>query len=258
MKKSNPKTVETFPMTQHPDDSEWMPFLYSECEPAQQSLLEAHLLECEVCSQKVQAWQSTMSSLDSWKVDEPRPVMPAASAQSAPSQSIGTDRSWLLIAAICLLAVSGAFLAGRNLGAKNVVDVAALASEVKAQLREELSASLRSELSSIVRAEVVKARPDRKDLLPLIESESDRIVTATMAKWEQNDSNERQKLQQVLSSILGNQVALRTDLENLAIEAEAQIIRTRRELVRLSVPQPGSQDVKAGPMLPVEAKDSSY
>ncbi len=164
----------------------------------------------------------------------------------------------MLIAATCLLAVSGAFLAGRNLGAKNEVDVAALASEVKAQLREELSASLRSELSSIVRAEVVKARPDRKDLLPLIESESDRIVTATMAKWEQNDSNERQKLQQVLSSILGNQVALRTDLENLAIEAEAQIIRTRRELVRLSMPQQGSQDVKAGPMLPVELKDSSF
>lgn len=245
-------------MTQHPDESEWMPFIYGECEPAQQSLLEAHLLECEVCSQKVKAWQSTMMSLDSWQVDQPRSVKSVALAEPVRSNPIRADRSFLLIAASCLVAVSGAFLAGRNLAAKNKVDVAALASEVKAQLRQELSASLRSELSSIVRAEVLKARPDRTDLLPLIESESDRIVTATLAKWEKNDSTERQKLQQVLSSILGNQVALRADLENLAIEAEAQIIRTRRELVRLSMPQPGSQDVKTGPMLPVELKDSSF
>jgi hypothetical protein len=242
-------------MTPHPDDSEWMPFLYGECEPARQSLLEAHRCECEVCSQKVTAWQSTMTSLDSWQVDQPRPVMPAASGHS---QSIRTDRSWLLIAAACLLAFSGAFLAGRSFASKNEVDVAALTSEVKAQLRMELSASLRSELSSIVQTEIGKVRPDRIELLPLIESESDRIVTATLAKWEQNDSTERQKLQQVLSSILGNQVALRTDLENLAIEAEAQIIRTRRELVRLSMPPQVSQDVKTGPMLPVELEGSSF
>jgi hypothetical protein len=231
-------------MTIHPDDSEWMPFLYGECEPAQQSLLEAHLRECEVCSQKVKGWQSVMTSLDSWKVDQPHFVVPFASMKPAQLHSTRTDRSWLLIAASCLLAVSGAFFAGRNLSARNEVDVAALTSEVKAQLRRELSASLRSELSLMVRTEIGKARPDHTELLPLIESESDRIVTATLAKWEQNDSTERQKLQQVLSGILGNQVALRTDLENLAIEAEAQIIRTRRELVRLSMPQQGSEDGK--------------
>ena len=202
-----------------------------------------------------------MTSLDSWRVtSNSAPIVSAAVAAPAKQKS---DRSFLLTVATSVAAVALAFLAGQSLASNRQIDVAAVKAELRAQLRQELFASLRSEVSSMVVAEIGKNRPDRTDLLPLIESESDRIVNATLAKWERNDSTERQKLQEMLSGILGNQVALRTDLENLAIEAEAQIIRTRRELLRLSIPQEGTPSPKNpantenGPMLNPGLKGSS-
>ena len=95
--------------------------------------------------------------------------------------------------------------------------------------------SLRAELQHFVRQEIQGTSSSEDRLVPLIQDESGRIVAAELAGWARQDSVRTEQLQQVLGEVLRNQLALREDLETLAMEAEAQILQTRRELVRVSM-----------------------
>lgn len=214
-------------MTTHPDESRWMHFLYDECDPDDVRELQRHLADCAECAARVTQWKKTLVALDGWHSENLSVPQPTASRT-------GRARRSALATMLSLAVVVLAFAAGRSAGTRPGVDAARLKSELSAQLRQELVSSLRAELTDVVTAEVRRNKPDRTELLPLIETESDRVVSTTLAKWARSNSGEAQKLQQVLAGILANQVALRTDLENLAIEAEAQILRTRRELLRYS------------------------
>lgn len=232
-------------MTDHPEESAWMMFLYRECGVDESATLRSHLQRCSLCRQKVDAWQATMIRLDSWAIEAagiPKNMDAAVTVR-------GIDRRHsVLVVAASLAAVLLAFLVGRTLTTAGSVDVAALKAELGAELQEQVARRVRAELEPTIRAQFAALKPDRQTLIPLIETESTRIAAATLADWARQDSADRQRLQHLLAGVLDNQVALRTDLENLAIEAEAQIVRTRRELVRLAM--------TAQPM--VESKETRF
>lgn len=251
-----------FDSASHPDDSDWMPFLYGECEEAQMASLQDHLRSCSHCASKIAGWQSVQSKLDAWTLGTPGTVSGqlAASATSgneaharqarqevagsARMESVrGTgsrSRQSVLTAAAILLALSAAFLTGWQVSSAKQPDLLALRKELTSEIRGDLMTDVRKELQSHLQS----LTTNKAQLTPLIESESERIISARLASLQPSaDPEEKLRERQMISDILANQITLRNDLEKLAVEAESQIIRTRRELLRLeAVTRPGSSE----------------
>ena len=238
-------------MTKHPDDSEWMQFLYNESEPAVRTQLQTHLEQCSECFHRVEAWRATMGHLDSWTLSPGGASMVSAAVSLKPQGAAPRrNRSWTVLAvAVSLATVLLAFLAGRSLTAQQEIDIASLKATLRAELEQSITQQLRDDLGPVIKAEFAAIRPDDQTLLPLIATESSRVAVAAMANWVREDSVNRERIQQLLAGVLDNQVALRTDLENLAIEAEAQIVRTRRELVRLALSAQQASEVRGAPLM---------
>jgi hypothetical protein len=236
---------------QHPDDSEWMPFLYGECEDAQRNVLQRHLESCSHCATKIAGWRNVQSTLDTWTLESPRATagatgvhVPAVAAKdSVPvrlnhdgsqfvehPRSAGRSRSSLMTASMVLTALAVSFLTGWQISNAQHPDIADLKKSLSADVRASLVADVRREMQT----QFQTLTTDKTKLTPLIESESERIITARLASLQaSSDPEEKLKERQMISDILANQITLRNDLEKLAVEAEAQIIRTRRELLRL-------------------------
>jgi hypothetical protein len=140
------------------------------------------------------------------------------------------NRSSLLTASMVLTALAVSFLTGWQISNAQHPDIADLKESLSAEVRASLVADVRKEMQT----QFQTLTADRAQLAPLIESESERIISARLASLQPStDPEEKLKERQMISDILANQITLRNDLEKLAVEAEAQIIRTRRELLRL-------------------------
>lgn len=209
-------------MSGHPDSEHWMQWLYGETSDEVSRRLADHLRDCSPCRQQVTEWRRGMAALDEW---------PAAEWSSPPSEPDRPRRAasvWprrlMAVAVVCLAAVGGAFLSA-------MIVVQQMDPE---RIRRESVDALRAELKRYVAQELAAAGTDTQQLLPLIQDESGRVAAATLAGWARQDSAERERLRTVLQGVLENQLTLREDLETLALEAEAQILRTRREMLRLS------------------------
>ncbi len=222
----------------HPSDADWMLWLYEEADADLAESCRRHLAVCSECHAKVSAWTRSMDALTHWNRNISPSVQPSAMVAkmmtqpelpTSPAASPGGTSSSFLRYLIAASIVVLAFTAGRGFGSKP--DLTQLRADIKAELRgellQEMSMSLRSELSQLKNKD--------PDLVPLIQTESGRIVSATLANWAQQNSQNEQQLETLLTGILQNQVTLRQDLETLAIQAEAQILRTRRELLRLAM-----------------------
>lgn len=235
----------------HPDDSEWMPFLYGECDEAQMNVLRRHLESCSHCATKIAGWRNVQSTLDAWTLESPRGTAIAAGIETSAKvprgsvsvrsndgaaqfvehrRSAGATRSSLMTASMVLTALAVSFLTGWQISNAQRPDIADLKQSLSAEVRASLVADVRKEMQ----AQFQTLTTDKTKLTPLIESESERIITARLASLQASaDPEEKLKERQMISDILANQITLRNDLEKLAVEAEAQIIRTRRELLRL-------------------------
>lgn len=236
---------------QHPDDSEWMPFLYGECDDVQMTAMQRHLESCSHCASKIAGWRNVQSTLDTWTLESPQGTTVAAGT-SVPSvaarssvpvrsnhdgsqfvehhHSAGRSRSSLMTASMVLTALAVSFLTGWQISNAQRPDIADLKQSLSAEVRASLVADVRREMQT----QFQTLTTDKTKLTPLIESESERIITARLANLQSSaDPEEKLKERQMISDILANQITLRNDLEKLAVEAEAQIIRTRRELLRL-------------------------
>ena len=74
----------------HPENADWMGFLYGETAGERRRELRAHLEECPACSAQLKAWRASMSDLDEWRVPTRRvtpggwmPVLRWATAAAA-------------------------------------------------------------------------------------------------------------------------------------------------------------------------------
>lgn len=241
-------------MANHPDETAWMQFLYGESASSELENLQLHLQGCSVCRQKVDTWRTTMACLDSWSIDSFDHQN--RSTVSIPKPRVDRLRTFLS-AAVGSAAVLLAFLTGRSFMVPQSVDVGLLKAELMAEFEEVIAQRVRAELEPAIKAQFAALKPDSQSLMPLIESESSRAAVAVLSDWARRSSADRQQLQQLLAGVLDNQVALRSDLENLAIEAEAQIVRTRRELVYLAMSAAPTQEPNESPLFTPDGKEPS-
>jgi hypothetical protein len=242
-------------MSDHPDNSTWMMFLYGECDSTETTAISAHLDDCERCRNAVNSWRTTMSRLDSWTIDTHN-----TSARLPRLSHVAVSRMRNLVTVMSGVAVILlAFLAGRTLTSGQEIDVAALKTELITELQGEVAQRVKAELEPAISAQFASLKPNDQTLRPLIETELNRATAAAMANWTREDSADRQRTQQLIAGVLSNQMVLRSDLENLAIEAEAQIIRTRRELLRLAMSaQPVTEPIESPLVTPSEDEAQQF
>jgi len=223
----------------HPQQQEWMKWLYGECDAGLDQMMGAHLEQCESCRNQVGEWRRVMAILNVGE-DASASVPECSPEHSLPTRDrerqaygFAPRQAALLVASIVLAALGGAW--------------SVTLFHSSAEAGQQAVSEIRSELQWYIKQEMARAAASEDRLLPLIQDASGRIVAAELADWEQQDSQRSQQLRQVLREVLRNQLTLREDLETLAMEAEAQILQTQRELVRVSV----DAGIRSGGALPL-------
>jgi len=68
---SKESTARTTGALIHPEEADWMDFLYGEVAPTRKRELLAHLKECHVCSGNVDQWRESMQALDQFQLPPP-------------------------------------------------------------------------------------------------------------------------------------------------------------------------------------------
>ncbi len=201
-------------MSVHPDEQDWMQFLYEEHDEPRQTELTQHLATCSTCRRRVAEWQETMSLLDEWRV-QPRP-----SPKSASEPRATRTWSWQGAVAMCLAFVVGLLVTKLFTPSTE---------QLRADVLQELRRQLKTDVGELVAANG-RAPLSREQLVPVIEVESGRLISTNLRAWEEKNSANEQRLRGLLAELIQNQTGLRKDLESLALEAEAQILRTQNQL----------------------------
>lgn len=129
----------------HPNQEEWMSWLYGETPRAGRTQMAAHLKECPVCREQVSQWRSAMRGLAEWQ-------LPAA----RPRRSIGTAALKWAVAAGLVLGIGMGMEAARALSG-GAGDRAALRRELRAEMQGDLDRQHQQWL-----AEAMKLVDDRR------------------------------------------------------------------------------------------------
>jgi anti-sigma factor RsiW len=233
----------------HPNDEQWMEYLYGELDEQQAEALASHLTQCAACRERVDRWRGTMADLDAWRLPEAgRPR---------------TARSVFRWAAAAVLLVSAGMGTGLLL-ARSQPDVEALAGEIGAvlapQLQQELVDQLRRDRDQVLAAREQKLRDDVRAVLQKeLTHYSLETLAASRAATDQrlaelSRSLDGQRMQEygVLVRLMdrlnqqwqNDATAMRGDLTWLALETGDELARTRKnifEVMRtLSAEDPGS------------------
>lgn len=205
-------------MHDHPSSADWMLYLYGESTETDRRSMSEHLAACPECAGRVERWRATMSDLDAWETETR--LEPAGSVVQSSAHRSGARNAFMRVA-IGLAGLALTFLAG--FGARSLIGPGP--DDLKSQLRAELQTELRAEFSRQTAESTALTPPNRVV--------DDAGLVSRLASWESASAGREERVRSMLSGVLQNQITLREDLETLAVEAEAQIMRTRRELRRL-------------------------
>jgi hypothetical protein len=188
----------------HPQQEEWISYLYDEADPGTHSRLRAHLTGCESCRVQLEEWQRVRDRLNSWKLDAPIATPPA-------------NRAFRLLvrwAAAALVMIALGFALGRSAGPS---------SQDIATQRE----ALRGEMAQIVESQIGAANEQTRAAL-------DEFVDY----YEARRANDKQVIANALSRLdearTADYLSLRRDLETVALNSDVELRQTRQQLVRLA------------------------
>ncbi len=70
MQSTDIKTEQRSSVT-HPDQADWMGYLYNDIEPGRRAELRRHLKQCPECAARFGGWRKTMTALDQWQLPGP-------------------------------------------------------------------------------------------------------------------------------------------------------------------------------------------
>ena len=160
----------------HPNDEQWMSYLYDEVEPDERARLSAHLRGCAVCAGQIDTWQVAARDLDAWQL---RPGGAESAAGRGREILLQRTIQW---AAAAMILLGAGFLFGRI--ALPAIDqkklIAAIEPEVRQQLRQELEAK-RIEDNRAVRAALEKLDAQRIADYIALKKELDTVAVLTDA-----------------------------------------------------------------------------
>jgi anti-sigma factor RsiW len=196
----------------HPDQAEWIAYLYREVDSRTRGRLQAHLAACETCRAQLETWQRVQTHLDAWPLPQP----------AAKPPTLLHFPQVLRWAAAALVLLAFGFALGRSSGTS---------SETVAALREEL----RGELAEIVHAQVA-------DATAVMLAAAQDHTSAALREFADIYQAERLADNQAIANLLTrldaarkvDYLTLRKDLETVALNSDVGLRQTQQGLVRLA------------------------
>jgi anti-sigma factor RsiW len=206
----------------HPNEQEWMSYLYGESNATERAELTKHLSHCADCTAMMNEWQATRKSLDGWRLELGRNRPRALRPRSARIQPALT---WAAAAAI-VLAIG--FGLGRIASAASGVEKA------RAELRQEF-AQLRSQQAEFLHAELNKASVET---LAASGEQTRALLADYAAALELKLGDDQDAIYAALDKLdtqrLADYVALKKDLDTVAVLTDAGLRHTQQELIQLA------------------------
>jgi len=200
----------------HPTNEQWISYCYNEVHARERAELAAHLQSCPECAGTLDAWRRTRSDLDEWKLRRKRrrrALIPPA-------------LKWATVAAAALFL---GFALGRFALATQIVGGlrARLETEVRNQLRGWLAQMLREEMNKTRNSLTVASEERTKELLKVFAGEMrGRQKEEIRALYTALDKIDSQRASDYL--------ALKKELDTLAVNADAELRTTERHLIQLA------------------------
>jgi hypothetical protein len=210
----------------HPGTEEWMSYLYGESSGAGRKRLRAHLAACEPCRAKVNGWERTTKQLSVWQFEP---------ALRRPSQAQPVLR-WAIAAMFLILC---GFVAGQTTKGNLTEELrGAVRQEVSAETAAQFAAKLREARLQLV-AEVEKnVERAATDVLDNANSEAERLVAEAIKTLNELREEDRQRFVQVLQRLESQRttelVALRKELETVAVLTDRSFEQAQRQLLQLA------------------------
>jgi len=203
----------------HPTREEWMSYLYGELSAGARAELTIHLRVCAECAAKVNDWQTARSSLDAWQLS------PRKGVSAAKQPRFGLVRPALQWAAAVVILLSAGYGAGRL--ASQPVDVG----QMRTEMHQEFTRMLREELDKTALATLAAAGGQTEELL------------ASQAKvFEVERAADNQAIYAALSKLEAQHdadyLSLKRDLDTVAVNTDAGLRQTARQLVALAGYEP--------------------
>jgi len=192
----------------HPNREDWVPYIFGETKSEARRQLRQHLAACPECRAEMQSWKRSLGRLNAWQVAANR------SAESSPNQGL----RWAF-AGCLVLGLACAFLLGRLTSQSR--DEAGLRARLSTELKREIQAGLdqngHEEADKMTAAMVAVCREEMQNLL----SSYDRTVSARL---------EDERMQRLAAWL-----ALKKDVDTIAVNADAGLRDTEQRLAQMAV-----------------------
>lgn len=203
----------------HPTKEEWMSYLYNDVPSSTRAALTRHLDSCAECRKSIGEWQTTMQSLDGWRLPH-RPVAlpflrPALKWAIAAALAVGLGYGFGRFSA------PAANVATLRVGIENSLR-ASLESEIETRLQQKLQRQL-----TVMTANMEAGLIERMNTLA---TASDDQTHGVLAAYDNAIKGLDTRLNQQGTEIS----ALRKDTETMAVLTEVGFRRNEQQLVRLA------------------------
>lgn len=208
---------------EHPSQGQWVEWLYGECGRREHAKLEVHLAQCGECRSQVERWQSVMQTLNTGVLPKPQAAWPVLSPLF----------KW---AAAAVLVLGLGFTLGRWTS-HSERQLAAMRQQLQAEWKNELrqtQAQLRNELAA-------RQKDANTELSSQINQETQLTLEAYLKQFSREYDWSRQtelawfidRVQAMENQRTSDNNSIRKDLETVAVTAEGEILKTRRQLGNL-------------------------
>ncbi len=200
----------------HPNREDWVPYVFGEAQSAIRRQLKLHLDNCAECREQLESWRRSLGRLNAWRL----PRWQNGAGLLAPSLK------WALAAGLMICVGFGV---GRLTAPRATIDQVRAAVEpgIRQQLSQELAGMVREQVSQAASATLAAAGAQTERLLVSYADslEADR-ATDTEAIYATLDRLQKQRLEDYL--------ALKRDLDTVAVNTDAGLRRTEQQLVQLA------------------------
>jgi len=213
----------------HPRPEEWVPYLSGEARPDIGRQLDTHLRECRACRDEVERWERALGRLDAWKL--PR--------VSQPLEAFVPVFKWAVaaMAALCVAFGVGRFTAPRP----NLEQLrAALEPELRRQVAEEVARVTRQETSQAATATLAAAGKQTEAMLTAYDD-------ALARRWSQDSQTVYAVLNGLETRRLDDYLALKRELDTVAVNTDAGLRETEQQLVQLADYHPAAASDSPSP-----------
>jgi hypothetical protein len=202
----------------HPEQEEWIPYVCGEATRDERQRLSEHLRNCPDCRREIESWKRSLSRLDRWRL----PAPPRNSQAFAPLLKWAVPAFGVVVLALV-------FAAGRFSGKS------ASAEQLRAVLEPRLRQELQNEFAPMIRYEIAKSSAITMDAA---RQQTQELLSAAAQVLETRRANDTRAVYAAMDKLY---VALKKDLDTVAVNTDAGLRRTENQLVQLAdYAQPGN------------------